>query len=153
MWYGVMTRRFWFLMILLSVSGALALLWAQGNGEEPEFVEIWIGGHRLYAELAQTPEERRQGLMYREALPEDRGMLFIFEKDKILSFWMKNTAIPLSLAYLSRDGIIREIHHLKPGSLAPVTSRRSVRYALEVNRGWFQERGIRPGDKVEIPDY
>ncbi len=114
-------------------------------------VELRSGGVSVLAEVAASPEERERGLMFRSALPEGRGMLFVFETDERLAFWMKNTTIPLSLAYLAADGTIREIRDLEPLSLAPVQSERSVRYALEVPRGWFERAGLKPGDRFDIP--
>ena len=79
-------------------------------------------------------------------------MLFVFDSDERLSFWMKNTLIPLSIAYIASDGTIREILDMEPHSLAPVPSQYSVRYALEVPKGWFSRAGVRVGDRVSIPE-
>ena len=102
----------------------------------------------ISAELAKTAEERSKGLMFREKLHDGDGMLFIFEKDQYLSFWMKNTSIPLSIAYISSDGIIIDIKDLHPHNENSVLSSRMVRYALEVPQGWFSRVGVKPGDKV-----
>lgn len=114
-----------------------------------ETVEIRINGKLFTVEVADSQEERSRGLMYRKSLPGDRGMLFIFPHDQQLSFWMKNTEIPLSVGYISKDGIIKEIHDLVPHSEQPVHSSHSVRFALELNRGSFRNAGIRVGDKIE----
>ena len=114
-------------------------------------VEIAVGSALLKAEVARKPEERERGLMFRKSLAEGEGMLFVFEADQVLRFWMKNTSLPLSIAYLSSDGTIREIHDLEPESLASVDSERSVRYALEVPRGWFDRAGLKVGDRFAIP--
>lgn len=106
----------------------------------------------VLAEIAKTDEERAQGLMYRKEVKAGEGMLFVFDRDQIMGFWMKNTEIPLSIAYISSDGIILEIHNMKPHSEAPVTSSRSARYALEVPQGWFESAGVKIGDKVNILD-
>ncbi|MFP4364075.1 MAG: DUF192 domain-containing protein [Spirochaetia bacterium] len=121
-------------------------------GEQRETIDISINGHVFQVELAVTPEEKRRGLMLREELDEDSGMLFVYEADRRMSFWMKNTYIPLSVAFISADGEIREIHRMRPESLATVSSEYSVRYALEVNQGRFEELGISPGDYVEFPE-
>jgi uncharacterized membrane protein (UPF0127 family) len=105
----------------------------------------------LTAEIAKTDRERETGLMFRKALADGQGMLFVFDADQVLAFWMKNTSLSLSVAYLSSDGTIREIHDLEPRSLAAVTSERSVRYALEVPRGWFDRVGLKVGDRFELP--
>ena len=112
------------------------------NGQEIAFVK---------AEIAQTQEERNQGLMYRKKLPDGEGMLFIFERDEVLSFWMKNTLIPLSIAFIASDGRIIDIKDMYPHDENCVFSSRSVRYALEVPQGWFSRAGIQSGDVIKIP--
>ena len=102
----------------------------------------------IKAEIARTDEERSQGLMYRERLADGEGMLFVFDRDEILSFWMKNTLVPLSIAFISSDGRIMEIRDMEPGNLDPVRSGRSVRYALEVPQGWFERVNITVGDRL-----
>lgn len=102
------------------------------------------------AEIAADSESRSNGFMFRKHIPDGTGMLFVFEKDQILDFWMKNTPHPLSIAYIDRSGRIRDIFDMTPYSLANVTSTVSVRYALEVPQGWFQKTGIKPGDFVDV---
>lgn len=106
----------------------------------------------LTAEIAKTREELTKGLMYREQLAAGEGMLFVFDRDQIMSFWMQNTFIPLSIAYISADGIILEIYDMKPHNEIPVVSTRSARYALEVPQGWFKAEGIQTGDKLLLKD-
>jgi hypothetical protein len=89
--------------------------------------------------------------MYRSSLKDGEGMLFVFESDQKLAFWMKNTKLPLSLAYILSDGTIVQIIDLVPFSEESRPSIRSVRYALEVPQGWFERSGIKVGDKVRIP--
>ena len=103
------------------------------------------------AELAITPEERTHGFMERKNIPDGTGMLFIFEKEQILSFWMKNTPHPLSIAYIDSKGKIRNIYDMTPYSLTPIKSTSSCRYALEVPQGWYKKNGITEGDTVLIP--
>lgn len=91
--------------------------------------------------------------MYRKELKDGEAMLFVFDKDDILSFWMKNTLIPLSIAYITSDGKILEIYDMEPGNLNPVRSSRSVRYALEVPEGWFGRAGIGIGDKMDTGQF
>lgn len=110
-----------------------------------------MGGRTLTVEIADDPAERARGLMYRESLPEDHGMLFVFDYDQELSFWMKNTTIPLSIAFISSQGVILEIHDLEPLSERSVRSSRSARYALEVNRGLFERWEIEAGDRIDLP--
>lgn len=106
---------------------------------------------KVIAELAIKPEERNFGYMERKNIPEGTGMLFVFEKDQILSFWMKNTPHPLSIAYLDSKGVIRNIYDMKPYSLSPIESTVSVRYALEVPQGWFKKNNIQVGDIINLP--
>ena len=113
---------------------------------------IIINEYKLNIEIAETDKEKRTGLMYRKSLDADSGMLFIFENDRKLSFWMENTYVPLSIAFISSDGVIKEIRDMTPLSLEPVVSKNFVRYALEVNKGYFQEKQILEGDKVILPE-
>lgn len=106
---------------------------------------------KVLAEIADTQETRNRGFMEREQIPDGTGMIFVFERDQILSFWMKNTPHPLSIAYIDSTGKIRDIYHMTPFSMASWTSTVSVRYALEVPQGWFEKEGIAVGDKVIIP--
>lgn len=100
----------------------------------------------VQVEVADTDQSRTQGLMNRKIVPEGTGMLFIFDRDQILTFWMKNTFVPLSIAYISSEGRIIDIFDMEPESLKPVVSTRSVRYALEVPQGFFTTVGIKEGD-------
>ncbi|MBD5414521.1 MAG: DUF192 domain-containing protein [Treponema sp.] len=103
------------------------------------------------AEIADSQESRQRGFMFRKNIPDGTGMLFVFENDQILQFWMKNTPHPLSIAYISSDGSIRDIFDMTPYSLSDVTSTSYVRYALEVPQGWFKKSGVAVGDRVIIP--
>jgi uncharacterized membrane protein (UPF0127 family) len=105
---------------------------------------------KITAEIARTEEERSTGLMFRKKLADGEGMLFVFDRDQQLSFWMKNTLIPLSIAFIASDGRIIDIKDMQPQDLNPVKSSRSVRYALEVPQGWFTRTGIGLGDTVII---
>ena len=102
----------------------------------------------MKVEIARSEEQRSRGLMYRKELKDGEGMLFVFERDQVLSFWMKNTRIPLSIAFIASDCRITEIKDMRPLDLNAVKSSRSVRYALEVPRGWFTRAEIGPGDTV-----
>jgi uncharacterized membrane protein (UPF0127 family) len=104
----------------------------------------------ITVEIAVTEAERAKGLMNRKKLPDGEGMMFVFERDQQLSFWMKNTVIPLSIAFIASDGRIVEIRDMQPLDLNSVKSSRSVRYALETPQGWFNRTGIKPGDVVKI---
>ncbi|MDR0319995.1 MAG: DUF192 domain-containing protein [Treponema sp.] len=102
------------------------------------------------AEIAVTQEERNKGLMYRKTLPDGEGMFFVFDRDEVLSFWMKNTSIPLSIAFIAYDGRIVEIKNMYPQDTNSVQSGRSVRYALEAPQGWFSRAGVAIGDVVNL---
>lgn len=117
---------------------------------ELEIVELPVGGHIFTVELAQTAAQREQGLMFRQELPADSGMLFIFEESAPRAFWMRNTYIPLSIAYIDARGRILEIYDMKPLSEALVRSRSPAKYALEVNQGRFAEVGVSRGDVLDL---
>ena len=103
----------------------------------------------LRVELAKTQREQTYGLMNRDSLSENAGMLFIFENESYRNFWMKNTSIPLSIAYIDSAGVIKEIYDMKPlDTTVTYPSKHPVRYALEVNKGWFKRNRIRSGCKV-----
>jgi len=141
-----------FLFLVVAFSGCAA-----GNGPKFEKRELVLEGAGksivIKAEIAKTDEERSYGLMHRKDLPDGEGMLFVFERDEILSFWMKNTLIPLSIAFIASDGRIMEIRNMEPGNLDPVRSSRSVRYALEVPQGWFDRVGLGVGDRLIIEKF
>jgi len=134
---------FFFLFALSSCSGL------EKFGKREIAIEGKAGRVVIKAEIALTPAQHAQGLMHRKGLKDGNGMLFVFERDDVLSFWMKNTLIPLSIAYIASDGRILEIHDMTPGNLNPVRSSRSVRYALEVPQGWFEKAGLGPGDRLD----
>lgn len=102
------------------------------------------------AEMAVKQEERNFGFMERKNIPEGTGMLFVFEYDQILNFWMKNTPHPLSIAYITSSGKIKDILDMEPYSLADITSSGYVRYALEVPQGWYEKVGVKPGDMLKM---
>lgn len=103
------------------------------------------------AEIAVKAEDRNRGFMERKNIPDGTGMLFIFDRDQLLSFWMKNTPHPLSIAYIDSKGKIRNIFDMNPYSTDSIISTVSVRYALEVPQGWYKKNGITEGDTVIIP--
>lgn len=112
-------------------------------------VFIWVKGIRVAVEVSDRPESRARGLMFREELALDEGMLFVFDREQYLSFWMKDTLIPLSIAFVDRTGIIFQIEDMEP--LDAETMHRSsqpARYALEMNQGWFERNGVEAGDRV-----
>ncbi|MGN8554261.1 UNVERIFIED_CONTAM: DUF192 domain-containing protein [Microbacterium sp. SLM126] len=102
----------------------------------------------IQAEVAGTPEARERGLMYRKSMPANAGMLFVFEEKAGHCFWMRNTNLPLSIAFLADDGSIVNIEDMKPQTEDNHCPRAAVRYALEMNKGWFAQKGIKPGAKI-----
>lgn len=127
---------------------SLCLLAFAARAGMPE-ITLAINGHQLTAEVAHTDADRTQGLMHRRMLPENRGMLFVFPQTAPLSFWMMNTPLPLSIAFVDDAGAIINITDMKPLTTDNHHSARPARYALEMNQGWFKKRGIKPGDKVQ----
>jgi len=111
------------------------------------------GPVEITVELARTDEEKAQGLMHRKKLPDGEGMIFIYDRDQQMSFWMKNTLIPLSIAFIASDGRIIEIRDMQPLDLSSVRSSRSVRYALETPQGWFDRAGVQAGDVLNIQNW
>ncbi len=119
------------------------------EGARLEMHPLVVGNQRIRVEVAATGADRRLGLMHRESLPEDHGMLFIFPVEKLRSFWMKNTPLPLSIAFADSGGKIVHIADLEPHSTDPVWSVRPAKLALEMNRGWFARRGVFVGDAIQ----
>ena len=141
--------------LLIALLLVLASLFTGCNKSKLQTTTITIkktDGSTAYvkAEIARKEEERNFGFMERKVIPDGTGMIFIFEQDQILSFWMKNTPHPLSIAYIDSKGKIRNIFDMTPYSLANITSTSSVRYALEVPQGWFKKQGIKEGDFVKL---
>lgn len=131
-------------VLLLAFCGGHA--WA--DQALPELT-LAIKSHKLTAEIAATEPQRATGLMHRRMLPENRGMLFVFPYTAPQSFWMMNTYIPLSIAFLDENGAIVNIADMKPLTTDSHSSTKPAKYALEMNQGWFAKRGIKPGARVE----
>lgn len=108
----------------------------------------------VQVEIADSPDEQAEGLMNRKKLGEDRGMLFVFPDEQVRSFWMKDTLIPLSIAYIGSDGRIIDLQDMRALDDQPphYVSAEPARYALEVNKGFFDERGVKVGDRAELPE-
>ncbi|MGZ8210133.1 MAG: DUF192 domain-containing protein, partial [Burkholderiales bacterium] len=103
----------------------------------------------LVAEVASNDAHRATGLMHRRMLPDNRGMLFVFVETAFHSMWMMNTFIPLSVAFIDREGTIINIADMEPQTTTTHGASRPAKYALEMNQSWFRKRGIKPGDKVQ----
>jgi hypothetical protein len=119
--------------------------------EDARVVEVWIKDWRLRAEVADTPELRRRGLAGRQKLERGYGMLFVFPDSDVRSFWMKDTTIPLSIAFIKEDGRIVKIAQMESEDLTAVSSEQPVKYALEARQGWFADRDIQPGATCRLP--
>jgi uncharacterized membrane protein (UPF0127 family) len=129
---------------------------ADTTGEELRTLTINTSGGEeveVRVEIADNTSERAKGLMNRTALPKDQGMLFVFDSEQELSFWMSNTLIPLSIAYMDSEGRIVDIQDMEPLDDEPphYVSAEPAQYALEVNQGFFEERGVEVGDTAELP--
>ena len=121
--------------------------------ESLEVRSLVVGDSTLQVEIADDPHERALGLMYRRSLPKDSGMLFVYDDVKERAFWMKNTFIPLSIAYINEKGVIVHIADMKPLSTKSVPSIHPAKYALELNKGWYKRHSIKKGDVIESLIY
>ena len=111
-------------------------------------VKLAAGMHQITAQVAQSPEQRQIGLMFRKDMPQIEGMLFVFEQPNQQCFWMKNTLLPLTAAFVADDGTIVNLADMKPQTTDSHCSTKPVRYVLEMNQGWFYKKGIKAGAKL-----
>jgi uncharacterized membrane protein (UPF0127 family) len=137
----------------LGVLCAAAAAWAGPSfAQEPQrlaAITLNAGMHNIRAEVAANPEQRMLGLMYRRDLAAHEGMLFVHPYEGVQCFHMGNTPLPLSIAFLRNDGTVVNILDMAPYSNGPYCSAEPVRYALEMNQGWFAKRGVKPGFKLK----
>ena len=122
------------------------------SGPQPTLpaIELRIGTKKITAEVADEDHERAAGLMFRKSLASDSGMLFVMDDSGPVGFWMKNTEVPLTIAYIDPAGVIKELHDLQPRNEKPVPSRfPNIAYALEMPQGWFTKNNIWPGERLE----
>ena len=133
----------------LVLAGLAAGAFAQDGPQSLPKIRLNAGIHNIDAQLAQTPEQRQIGLMFRALMPANEGMLFAFDRPDPQCFWMKNTLIPLDIAFVEDSGAIVNIEHMKPQTLDGHCSEKPVRYVLEMNDGWFAKRGIKPGFRLK----
>lgn len=125
---------------------------ASCGAASPEVRTLRVGPASFQTEVVNTPETRAQGLMGRTDLTDEKAMLFVFADEEPRVFWMKDTPTPLSIAYINKQGVVKEILDMEPLSLAPVPSRYAVPYALEVKQGAFARRGVKVGDVIAAED-
>jgi uncharacterized membrane protein (UPF0127 family) len=134
-----------------------ALATTLAAAQEPQMnlprVRLSAGMHQIDAQVASRPEERQTGLMHRREMPQHEGMLFVFEQPSQQCFWMKNTLLPLAIAFIADDGTIVNIDEMAPQTLDSHCSAKPVRYVLEMNKGWFAKKGINAGAKLAGPPF
>lgn len=120
--------------------------------EQPQLnlprTRLTAGMHQIDAQVARTTDQRSIGLMFRQEMPMHEGMLFVFEQAAQQCFWMKNTLLPLTAAFISEDGTIINLADMRPQTTDSHCSLKPVRFVLEMNQGWFAKRGIKPGFKL-----
>jgi uncharacterized membrane protein (UPF0127 family) len=134
------------LLLGLAIGPAVAL--AQEPQRNLPRVTLAAGMHQIDAQVASTPEQRATGLMWRKEMPQHEGMLFVFEQASVQCFWMKNTFLPLSTAFVADDGTIVNIADMQPQTTDSHCSARPVRYVLEMNQGWFAKKRVQAGSRL-----
>jgi hypothetical protein len=137
---------------LLAALALLVLVFAPARAQDAAqrlpTVQLNAGMHLISAELARTPQQRAIGLMHRQQMGMNEGMLFVFEQPSVQCFWMKNTLLPLTIAFLDDEGAVVTLADMEPQSLKEHCSGAPVRYALEMNLGWFAKRGLKVGSRI-----
>jgi len=144
--FATLTRLLHGCCLAVSIAGAAH---GAASVEALPTVALSINGHKIIAEVAATPERRATGLMHRFSLQPDHGMVFVFDYPEPQAFWMKNTFIPLSIAFIDERGRIVNIEDMAPQTEVTHWSTAPARYALEMRKGWFAERGVKPGDRID----
>ena len=147
-----MKRLLLSLGLLLTVLHGTAYAQSQPQLNLPR-VTLTAGMHLIQAQVAATPEQQATGLMHRKDMPASEGMLFIFERPTRQCFWMKNTLLPLTAAFVADDGTIVNLADMKPQTTDSHCSAQPVRYVLEMNQGWFAKRGIKAGSRLGGPIF
>jgi len=135
---------------LLTAGALLAGLASAGAHAQAELpvVSLTAGMYVIKAEVAATPAAQERGLMYRKSMPANAGMLFVFEEKAGHCFWMRNTDLPLSIAFIADDGTIVNIADMAPQTDDNHCPKAAIRYALEMNKGWFAQKGLKAGAKI-----
>ncbi|MCB1173709.1 MAG: DUF192 domain-containing protein [Leptospiraceae bacterium] len=152
-----MLSRFLFVRIGSLITGFFLLATcSQLSGNGLRQIDISIAGQSLRVEVAATAKDRNRGLMFRESLPENQGMLFVWPQAEYRNFWMKNTRIPLDIAFFDDQGFLINTHAMQPdpqtGEYADYPSAEPARYAVEVNQGWLANHSIRKFDQLILPE-
>ena len=136
-------------ILALALAATAASASAQDGPQSLPAVTLNAGMFNIHAELAKTPQQREIGRMFRPTMAQQEGMLFVFEEPATQCFWMKNTLLPLSAAFIADDGSIVNIADMKPQTEDSHCSSKPVRFVLEMNQGWFAKRGLKPGSKLQ----
>ncbi len=134
----------------LALLAALPLLAAAQSGPQPKLptVPLTAGMHVIQAEVAERPEQQMTGMMFRREMGTNEGMLFVNDEPGVRCFWMRNTLLPLTIAFIADDGTIVNLADMAPRTEDSHCSQRPVRFALEMNQGWFDKRGIKAGFRL-----
>jgi uncharacterized membrane protein (UPF0127 family) len=132
----------------LALLGSAALFAQDAPQLNLQRTTLNAGMHQITAQVALTPLQRQIGLMHRKDMPQPEGMLFVFEEPSVQCFWMKNTLLPLTAAFVADDGTIVNLVDMKPQTTDSHCSTKPVRYVLEMNQGWFAKKGIQAGARL-----
>ena len=135
-------------LVAIAALSFVGLATAQDAAQRLPTTRLTAGFHVITAEVARTPDQRAIGLMHRPTMPANDGMLFVFDEPAQQCFWMKNTLLPLSIAFLADDGSIVNIDDMQPQTLDSHCSKKPVRFVLEMNKGWFDKRAIKAGARI-----
>jgi len=139
--------------LLLVLGPAASALAQEGPQMNLERLQIGAGMYQIDAQMAVSPREREIGLMFRKEMPQPEGMLFVFEEPGVQCFWMKNTILPLTAAFIADDGTIVNLADMKPQTTDSHCSSKPVRFVLEMNQGWFAKKGFKAGLKLTGPVF
>ncbi len=137
----------------LALSSLMAAATAQDVPQALPSITLQAGMHNIRAAVAKTPQQRQIGLMFRRAMAQHEGMLFIFDEASPQCFWMKNTPLPLTIAFLADDGTVVNLADMQPQALDTHCSAKPVRFVLEMHQGWFAKRGLKAGAKISGPPF
>ena len=148
--FRIVRSIYFYIILLVTLLPAFLSCSTHSPVSNKNTYEIKINDKISRAEVAFTQKGRTIGLMFRDALDKDHGMLFIYPQEQSLSFWMKNTKIPLSIAFINSKEVITQIESMAPYSLMSHTSKEKVKYALEMEQGWFEKNRIKVGSKVGL---
>ena len=152
-WLGLFAQCLALLGLCVGLFGALSARAQDLPQLNLPRVSITAGFYQIDAQVAQTPEQREVGLMFRQTMPQHEGMIFVFDEPAMQCFWMKNTHLPLSAAFIADNGEIVNIEDMKPYSTNSHCSARAVRFVLEMQQGWFAKKNLKSGFKLSAPIF